>query len=151
MHFTTVASILALLPAILAAPAEGHVNPIKAADIAGGSLHFSMVLSDAEYAAVMAKVAEWKALPQPSYRLRERNCIHFVADIAAVLGLDAAMVRGLELKPHGFLDSVRDRNAQLIRARGGEVFPVSRGARRAITAQAPASQPATAAPAGTVR
>lgn len=138
-----------LSPAILAGPAVGHVLPIKAPDIAKSSLHFSMVLTDAEYARVTATVAAWKAMPQPSYRLRERNCIHFVADVAAALGLDAAMVRGLELKPHGFLDSVRDRNAELIRARGGEVFPVSRGARRAVTAQAAPSQPATAAPAGT--
>jgi len=123
-------------PAILAGPAEGHVNPITAADIAKANLHFSIVLTDEEYARVMARVAEWKALPQPSYRLRERNCITFVADIAAVLGLDAAMVKGLEWKPHGFLDSVRDRNARAILARGGEVFAVSRGARRAVTAQA---------------
>ena len=64
-----------LTPAILATPFEGHVKPVKPADIAKSNLHFTFIITDAEYARVMTVVEEWQALPQPSYRLRERNCL----------------------------------------------------------------------------
>lgn len=140
---------------VLAVPADGQIHAVRDADIPNSNLHFSLILTDEEYARVMAKVEEWKALPQPSYRLRERNCVTFVADMATLLGLDGAMVRGLELKPHGFLDSVRDRNARLILARGGEVFETSPAVRRAMAARkriAEVPAPSTAAaPAGAPR
>ena len=104
---------------ILAMPADGQIHAVRENDIPNSNLHFSLVLSDAEYQTIVKLVEEWKALPQPSYRLRERNCVTFVAAVAAALGLDASMVRGLELKPHSFLDSVAERNRALIAARSG--------------------------------
>ena len=138
---------------ILAVPADGQIHAVRDADIPKSNLHFSLILSDGEYAQVMAKVEEWRNLPQPSYRLRERNCVTFVSEMAALLGLDGSMVRGLELKPHGFLDSVRDRNAERILARGGEVFETTLAARRSRVAKTltPVESAAAAAPAGATR
>ena len=115
---------------VLAVPAAGQIHAVRDADIPSSNLHFSLILTDEEYAKVMAMVETWKTLPQPSYRLRERNCVTFVAHAATLLGLDGSMVRGLELKPHGFLDSVRDRNAERILARGGFVYETTPHARR---------------------
>lgn len=115
---------------VLAVPAAGQIHAVRDTDISTSNLHFSLILSDEEYAKVTAMVEAWRNLPQPSYRLRERNCVTFVADMATLLGLDGSMVAGLELKPHGFLDSVRDRNAERILARGGQVFETTPAARR---------------------
>jgi len=133
---------------ILAVPAEGEIHAVRDADIPASNLHFSLILTDEEYARVLAKVEEWRTRPQPSYRLREANCVTFVAEVASALGLDGSMVRGLELKPHGFLDSVRDRNATRILARGGEVFETTEKARLAranAKGFAPVETPATQA------
>ena len=133
---------------ILAQPANGQVHAVRDSDIPNSNLHFSLILTDEEYARVMAMVEEWKTLPQPSYRLRQRNCVTFVSHVATLLGLDGSMVAGLELKPHGFLDSVRDRNVERIRARGGWVFETTPEARRArIAAKSFAPVETTTAPA----
>ena len=121
---------------ILAQPADGMMHAVRDSDIPNSNLHFSLMLTDEEYARVMSLVKEWEALPQPSYVLRERNCVTFVSHVATLLGLDGSIAAGLELKPHGFLDSVRDRNAQRILARGGWVFETTAQARRARVAAA---------------
>jgi hypothetical protein len=132
---------------VLAVPAGGQIHAVRDADIPNSNLHFSLILSDEEYAKVVAMVAEWRNLPQPSYRLRERNCVTFVAQMATLLGLDGSMVAGLELKPHGFLDSVRDRNTQRILTRGGQVFETTPAARRTRVAKAAMPVDVAAAPA----
>jgi len=130
---------------ILTIPADGMIHAVRDTDIPNSNLHFSLILTDEEYARVMAAVTQWEALPQPSYVLRERTCVNFVADVATLLGLDGSMVPGLELKPHGFLDSVRDRNRERILARGGQVFETTPAERRARVAQARAAPEAAAA------
>lgn len=129
-----------LTPAILTTPAVGHVKGVKAEDIARSNLHFAFAVSDEEYGRVLAVVEEWRTLPQPSYRLRGRNCLDFVAAVAFALNLDASMVKGLEWKPRGFLNTVGARNADRIAARGGQAF-----------AAGPEPRPARAVPAGAHR
>jgi len=108
-------------PTLLAAPAAGVVRPVKETDPGISTLHFSLVLTDVEYRAVKALVAEWQALPQPSYDLHRRNCITFVAAVATRLGLDVTIPRGLEWKPKAFLASARRRNETVIAARAPPV------------------------------
>jgi hypothetical protein len=132
---------------ILAVPAGGMIHAVRDADIFTSNLHFTLILTDQEYAKVIAMVEEWRNLPQPSYRLRERNCVTFVAQVATLLGLDGSMVAGLELKPHGFLDSVRDRNAARILARGGFVYETTPEVRRTRVAKGFAPVETASAPA----
>jgi len=112
-------------PIVLTTPVEGLVYSVKDKDIAKSNLHFSLVLTDAEYESVLALIKEWEALPQPSYRLFSRNCVTFLSALATRLGLEAAIPSGLELKPHSFLDSVLERNRPLIVARAPSEAPAT--------------------------
>lgn len=101
----------AVTPAILFGAVKGEViSDHGAAYIRGSDKHFSLVLSDADYDKVMGAVARWRALPQPSYDLNKRNCVHFVADLAASLGLQAGVPKQLMKKPRSFLNLVEDAN-----------------------------------------
>ena len=78
-------------------------SPITAPPTSGPATSISrLTLSDAEYDRVMASVARWRALPQPSYDLDKRNCVHFVADIAAGLGMRADIPKKLMKKPRSY-------------------------------------------------
>lgn len=127
---------------ILLRPADGQIHSVRPTDIPNSNLHFSLTLSDEEYQKVVDMVMVWRRLPQPSYRLHQRNCVTFVQAMATLLGLDASMRSGLDLKPHSFLDSVRDRNRDLILARGGAVGPISPPVTIAAAAAGATPQPA---------
>ena len=112
-------------PAILFGSVKGEVisdhgkSYIRASD-----KHFTLTLSDADYDKVMAVVARWRALPQPSYSLDRRNCIHFVADIAASLGMRVELPKKLVKKPRSFLNLVTETNRAWLAERGAILYPV---------------------------
>lgn len=103
-------------PSVLFGPVQGEVISEGAAYVADSNRHFAMLLTDEEYRLVMAAVERWRALPQPSYRIGSRNCVSFVAEIAALLGLTAEP-RGFMRRPRAFLDRVRADNEAVIAAR----------------------------------
>jgi hypothetical protein len=106
-------------PSVLFGPVKGEVISEGAAYVAGSNYHFAMTLSDDRYRAVMEVVERWRSLPQPSYLLDRRNCVSFVAEVAAVLGL-AADPRGSMRRPRAFLDRVRRDNLSAIAVAGGQ-------------------------------
>ena len=103
-------------PSALFGPVEGVVESAGPGYIAGSNFHFALVLSDDDYRNVMALVERWRNLPQPSYRLTRRNCVTFVAEIAALLGLTADP-NGFMRRPRAFLDRVREINSGALAAR----------------------------------
>ena len=101
-------------PSALFGPVQGEIETVSDSGyVEDSNRHFTMRLSDDQYRALLALVERWRALPQPSWSLRRRNCVSFVADVAALLGLDADP-RGLMRRPGAFLDRVRERNSGLI-------------------------------------
>jgi hypothetical protein len=102
-------------PSVLFGPVQGTMISESAAYVAGSNHHFTLVLTDEQYRAVMALVERWRALPQPSYSLSRRNCITFVAEVAALLGLSAD-TSGLMRRPRAFLDRVARQNSAAIAA-----------------------------------
>jgi hypothetical protein len=103
-------------PSALFGAVEGTVDSEGPGYVAASNRHFTLVLSDSEYRSVMALVERWRGLPQPSFRLTRRNCVMFVAEVAALLGLTAD-TRGLVRRPRAFLDRVREANAAAISER----------------------------------
>jgi len=98
-------------PAILMGRVAGEViSDHGAAYIKASDKHFSLTLSDSEYDRVLATVNRWKASPQPSYDLGSHNCIHFVAQIAGSLGLQAEVPKNLTKKPRSFLQHLTREN-----------------------------------------
>ena len=104
---------LRVSPAILAGAVKGKIVGATPKYIARSNRHFSLTLTDEEFARVLQYVESWRAMPQPAYRLNSRNCIHFVAGIATMLGLNAQPVPKLMKKPKSFLQHITRANQQI--------------------------------------
>lgn len=109
-------------PAILMGSVKGEIYAVKPGYIANSDRHFSFVISDEEYDRLLATVERWRTLPQPSYNLERRNCVFFVADIAATLGMKAETPARLMKKPHSFIQSLRVANQTWLQGRGAVIL-----------------------------
>ncbi|MGN5373626.1 hypothetical protein [Sphingomonas hankookensis] len=101
----------AITPALLMGSVGGRIDRPRPSYIARSNAHFSVVLSDAQYAAVRALVAEWGEAGDSHYNLNRRNCVHFVAEAARRSGLQVVEDRTLMKKPRSFVQSVERANA----------------------------------------
>lgn len=102
-----------ITPAILFGSVAGEVMVEGPHRIAVSDRQFAVTLTDAQYRAVMAVVAEWRDRPQPSYNMNRRNCVHFVAALAEAIGLRVDRTRRLMKRPRSFLQAVRALNPGL--------------------------------------
>lgn len=103
----------AVTPAILLGSVAGEVVVEGERQVARSDRQFALVLTDAQYGAVMAVVEEWRDRRQPSYNLNRRNCVHFVGELARAAGLTVEADRRLMRRPRSFLQHVRSLNPQL--------------------------------------
>ena len=118
-------------PAILMGSVKGEVvNDHSPSYINRSDSHFTLTISDSEYDRVMATVQRWRTRKQPSYDLGSRNCIHFVAEIAAAIGMRAETPKKLMKKPRSYLEFLTASNRPWLQARS------------AILHRAPAGVPA---------
>ena len=109
-------------PAILWGKVKGEViSNHSRSYVKGSEKHFSLTLTDAEYDRVMETVGRWRSAPQPSYDLDRHNCVHFVADVAASIGLKTDTGR-LMKKPTAFLRSLTKANRPFLEARGALLY-----------------------------
>lgn len=90
-------------PAILWGPVRGMIESKNAKYIADSNLHFTLKLSDSDYARLMLLVEQWRSIPGKSYRLNSRNCVHFAMEAAALLGLNVNRKSKFFKKPKSFL------------------------------------------------
>lgn len=100
-------------PAILMGSVRGMIETKDAKYIAASNPHFSVMLSDAEYARFMKFVDAWRNLPGKSYNLGKRNCVHFAMEAAALLGLSVNRQSKFFKKPKTFLLEVMGLNKHL--------------------------------------
>lgn len=106
-------------PGILWGSVEGMMETVSAGYMARPTSrpHFTMQLNDAQYAELAAFIARWRAHAQPNYNLSRRNCVHFVLEAAALLGLSVNRDSRHFRNPRAFLDEVMGRNPRLVAAR----------------------------------
>ncbi|MBV9548531.1 MAG: hypothetical protein JO256_02530 [Alphaproteobacteria bacterium] len=99
---------------------EGELDPTPLPDgyVDGAVHHFSFPLTDAQYRAVLAVADKWRSTPQPSYDIDEHNCVLFVKDLAAAVGLSVSDDKKFIHAPGDFLDDVAVRNAAFLAANG---------------------------------
>jgi hypothetical protein len=90
-------------PAILTGSVKGMIETKDAKYVSGSNAHFTLRLSDAEYAKLIAMVEQWRNLPQKSYNLNKRNCVHFAMEAAALLGLQVNRKSKFFKKPKSFI------------------------------------------------
>ena len=100
-------------PAILMGSVNGMIETKDAKYIAASNRHFSVKLSDAEYARFMDFIEKWRGLPGKSYNLGKRNCVHFAMEAAALLGLSVNRSSRYFKKPKTFLLEVMGLNKTL--------------------------------------
>ena len=100
-------------PAILLGAVKGEVQTSKPDYIAKSDRQFDVTVDDTTYARLMAKIAEWRDRKQPSYSLNKRNCVHFVMELAEVVGLTVNRKSKLFKKPKSFLIEVKGLNPGL--------------------------------------
>jgi len=103
----------AISPGILFGSVAGEVIVERPQQIARSTRQFALMLDDARYRAVIEVVERWRNRPQPSYNLNRRNCVHFVSELAAAIGLRVENVDRLMKRPRSFLLHVRSLNPQL--------------------------------------
>lgn len=98
-------------PALLFGSVAGEVEPSKPGYIAGSDAQFSVVLTDAQYARVLALIAAWdEKTGDGHYNLNKRNCIHFVKEAARVAGLTDLDRPGLMKRPRSYLLAIGEAN-----------------------------------------
>ncbi len=122
-------------PAILWGKVAGKVDTEHSAGyIKGSDRHFTVTLTDAEYDRVIGTVERWRAAKQPNYDLDRHNCVHFVAELAASIGLAADTSRFMK-KPRSYLEALTQANRERLVARGAVLHrlapPPARVKRRA--------------------
>jgi hypothetical protein len=103
----------AISPAILFGSVAGEVVVEGQRQIDRSDRQFALMLSDERFAAVMAVVESWRSRAQPSYNMNRRNCVHFVAELAAASGLRVEQPARLMKRPRSFLLHVRGLNPAL--------------------------------------
>jgi hypothetical protein len=108
-------------PAILLGAVTGDVMAVDEAYVRGSDRHFSFVLTDAEHDVVKATIDKWRNLKQPSYNLNRQNCVFFVADVAASLGMRADTPKALMKKPRSYTESLVAANRTWLAARGASM------------------------------
>ena len=98
-------------PAALFGNVPGDVHVTKQDYIDKSNAHFSVVLTDAQYAAVLRLVEEWGPRGNSTYNLNRRNCVHFVAEAMRRSGLTVVEAKKLMKKPRSFTQSIEAMNA----------------------------------------
>lgn len=87
----------------------GIVKPADPRYIDESTPHFSVTATDEQYAAMIEKIRWWMTPEGSVYNLKTRNCIHFVAEMAVLLGLEPGNTR--TWKPLVFMNDTVKKNA----------------------------------------
>lgn len=75
--------------------------------------HFSITLTDEQYFRIVKEVRKWKDEPGKRYSLGERNCIHFVGEMATILGLTVEYPDKMLRRPKKWLNHITTLNPEL--------------------------------------
>jgi len=97
----------------ISGPAEHDIVVEEAAQIRRTNRHFSVLLTDAQYRLLRAEVETWRNQPGRYYSLDTRNCVHFVARLAELIGIRADVPENMVRRPRAWLNYVTRNNPHL--------------------------------------
>jgi hypothetical protein len=100
-------------PMVLMGPVAGKIVEMKPNYVAKSRLHFTLRLSDEQYAKLMGVVSDWGGRKQPSYDLYKANCVSFIRDAVQALGYRTNPNTRFMGKPKSFLSEVESLNPAL--------------------------------------
>ena len=100
-------------PGILWGSVKGIVKAPSAKYISKSDAQFTVTVTDAQYRNLMAHVSKWKNIPQKSYNLNKRNCVHFVEEAIKLLGFKTNPKTKYRKKPTSFMKEIKKLNPGL--------------------------------------
>ncbi|MDJ0641617.1 MAG: hypothetical protein QNJ15_02265 [Erythrobacter sp.] len=100
-------------PAILSGPVEHMVLAESEKNVKKTNRHFTITITDAQYHRIIKEVRAWQNAPGKYYDLEKRNCIHFVGEMAKILGLKVDYPKKMLRRPKKWLNHVAAMNPQL--------------------------------------
>ncbi len=100
-------------PGILWGSVKGIVKAPSVKYISKSDAAFTVNISDDQYRKLMAHVTKWKNIPQKSYNLNKRNCVHFVEDAIKLLGYKTNPKTKYRKKPTSFMKEIKKLNPGL--------------------------------------
>ncbi|WP_432201314.1 hypothetical protein ACRAQ7_03670 [Erythrobacter sp. W53] len=100
-------------PAVLQGPVKHTILVEKDKWLTKTNRHFTVSLSDDQYHRIKALVEEWRNAPGKFYDLDTRNCIHFVGEIAKIVGLKVTYPQKMLRRPKKWLNHITGLNPQL--------------------------------------
>ncbi len=101
-----------LTPALLFGPVAGRLDIARPTYVDSSDAQFAVVMTDAQYNAVLRLVAAWsEGKPDSVYRLSDHNCVTFVKEAARIVGLTGLDQPRLMKKPRSYLKAVVAANA----------------------------------------
>ncbi len=127
-------------PALLMGPVAGKLDIAKPGYVAGSDAQFSVVMSDAQYVAVLRLVEAWsEGKPDSVYRLSDHNCVTFVKEAARIVGLTGLDQPKLMKKPRSYLKAIQAENA-------GRVMPIGQHGKEYLASLPPIPLPEVTGP-----
>lgn len=99
-----------ITPALLWGPVPGRIDLTTKGYMAASHKLFTITVPDEAYPRLHALVQRYSVKPGSTYRMNERNCVHFVAEAASVAGLRLPNEKRLMKRPTSFLMAVAAAN-----------------------------------------
>lgn len=100
-------------PAILMGSVNGEVRSPKPDLIRNSNSHFTVAITSAQLEKIKSIRAIWSSGAGSRYSLNKRNCVHFVGEIADVIGLSVNFDSKNFKRPKRFLEEVAALNPTL--------------------------------------
>ncbi len=100
----------AITPAILWGPVPGRIDVTTKGYMAASNKLYTVTVADAVYPQLRDLVQRYGAKPGSIYRMNERNCVHFVAEAARIVGFRLPDAKGLMKRPTSYLMAVAAAN-----------------------------------------
>lgn len=98
-------------PQLLFMSGAGVLSAPDARYVSEAINYASVTISDETWFAMHARLDDWRTGPGSRYNLNRRNCIHFVAEMARMAGLQTP--RDDTRSPNGFLEQMVAMNPQI--------------------------------------
>jgi hypothetical protein len=100
----------AITPAILWGPVPGRIDLTTKGYMNASNKLYTVTVADAVLPRLRDLVLRYNAKPGSIYRMNERNCVHFVAEAAGIVGFRLPDGKGLMKRPTSYLMAVAAAN-----------------------------------------
>ena len=99
-----------ITPALLWGPVPGRIDLTTKGYMAASNKLWMVTVPDAAYPRLKALVARYSVKPGSTYRMNERNCVHFVAEAAGVIGMRLPDGKGMMKRPTSYMMAIAAAN-----------------------------------------